>query len=96
MSSVRERERWKRERADLLYPVFPVVCAVISPPGTRYSTVPHHKEWHHLCDDLACAHRRRQNLREVTETEDSERSDSPEDGFEGMFFAWGTVLWTSS
>jgi hypothetical protein len=33
---------------------------------------------------------------EITETEDSERSDSPEVGFEGMFFAWGTVLWTSS
>ena len=42
------------ERTDLLYPVFPVVCAVISPPGTRYSTVPHHKEWHHLGDNLTC------------------------------------------
>jgi hypothetical protein len=38
---------------DLFYPVFPIVRAVIPPPGAGYPTVPHHEEWHHLSDDLA-------------------------------------------
>jgi hypothetical protein len=82
---------------DLLYPVFSIVRAVIPPPGTRYSTVPHHEEWHHLGDNLAWKIEKTSKF--TTEVQDrghSERNDSPEEGLEGMFFAWGTVLCMSS
>jgi len=87
----------ERRRTGLLYPVFPVVRTVIPPPSTRNSTVPHHKEWHHLGDDLAFESKKVSGFTgRGIETDGSARSDSPEVGFEGMFFAWGTVLWTSS
>jgi hypothetical protein len=46
-------EKVQGMKTDLLYPVFPIVCTMIPPTGSRYSTVPHHKEWHHLGDYLA-------------------------------------------
>jgi len=65
---------------------------MIPPTSSRYSAVPHHKEWHHLGDDLACQIEEVKNFRVELGKRANERSDSPEFGFEGMFFAWGTVL----
>jgi hypothetical protein len=79
----------------LLDPVFPVVCVVVAPSSTGYPAVPHHEKWHHLGDYLACEEQTLKKLCEDGLRADG-RSDSPEDGFEGMFFAWGTVLWMSS
>ena len=68
--------------------MFPVGCTVVPPSSTGYPPVPHHEKWHHLGDYLACEEIRCFKMfYAMMGFKANGRSDSPEDGFEGMFFA---------